>query len=291
MADESLVINGYRLINLIQTGQHSQIWEAEEVYSGRRYALKILLPEAARQALHRRLLANEAKVGMQLEHPYIIRTYKYFPGRKGEHAPHLILEYFPSVNLAIRILRGHPIIYTATRKIIEQSAEALAYMHEKGYVHKDIKPNNILVSGSGDVKLIDFALAEKPGGFLSRLFRRSSKVQGTRSYMSPEQIKGKRLDARADVYSFGCTVYELLTGRPPFRADSPAALLYKQIHETPRPARTFNPNVTEAMDRLILRMLEKKPEKRPQSMREVIQELRRIPIWVKEPEVEEATKS
>lgn len=288
MSDESLVINGYRLVNLIQTGQHSQIWEAEEGYTGRRYALKVLLPEAAREPLHRKLLANEARVGMQLDHPYIIKTYKYFPEKKGEYLPHIIMEYFPSVNLSIRIMKQHPIIYTATRKIIEQAAEALDYMHEKGFIHKDIKPNNILVSGSGDVKLIDFALAEKMGGFLSRLFRRSGKVQGTRSYMSPEQIRGRPLDPRADVYSFGCTIYEMLTGRPPFRADSPAALLYKHVHEKPRPARTFNPNVSEAMDRLLLRMLEKDPADRPQSMREVIQELKRIPIWVKEPEVQES---
>ncbi len=280
MSDDAVILNGYRLVNLIQTGQHSQIWEAEDVYSGRRYALKVLLPEAARDPLHRRLLANEAKVGMQLSHPYIVKTYKYFPDKE---APHLIMELFPSVNLAVRIIRKHPVVHQQARKIIEQAASALDYLHEKGFVHKDVKPTNLLVAGSGDVRLIDFALAERMGGFLAGLFRRSRKVQGTRSYMAPEQIRGQRVDQRADIYSFGCTIYEMLTGRPPFRADSPAALLYKQIHEKPRPVRTFNPNVTELMDNLVMQLLEKDPAKRPQSMREFLQMFQKVALWVKEP--------
>jgi len=284
VSDDAIVLNGYRLVNLIQTGQHSQIWEAEDVYSGRRYALKVLLPEAARDALHRRLLANEAKVGMQLDHPYIVKTYKYFPDKE---APHLIMELFPSVNLAVRIMRKHPVVHREARKIIEQAATALDYLHEKGFVHKDVKPTNLLVSASGDVRLIDFALTQRMGGFFSGLFRRSRKVQGTRSYMAPEQIRGRRIDQRADVYSFGCTVYELLTGRPPFRADSPAALLYKQIHEPPRPVRTYNENVTELMDNLVLQLLAKDPEKRPASLREFLQQFQKVPIWVREPSVAE----
>jgi serine/threonine protein kinase len=286
VSQDAVVINGYRLVNLLMTGQHSQVWEVEELYTGRHYALKILLPEAAAQRIHRRMMANEARVGMQLDHPNIIKTFKYFA---DDEAPHLIMELFPASNLRLRILRQHPVIYECTRQILEQAALALDYMHQKGFVHRDVKPDNILVSAAGDVRLIDFALAARIGRSWGSWFRRGQKVQGTRSYMSPEQIRGKGFDPRADIYSFGCTVYELITGRPPFRADSPASLLAKHLHEKPRPMRTYNENVSEALDQLVLRMLAKDPEDRPQSMHEVVAELRRIPVWKTPPKVEQAS--
>src|SRR5436190_23821215 len=138
------------------------------------------------------------------------------------------MEFFPSSNVKLRIMRKDPLVKEKCRSIIEQAATALAFMNDKGWVHRDVKPDNILVNSIGEVRLIDFALAQrvsKGGGF--SLFRKRQKAQGTRSYMSPEQIRGDPLDGRADVYSFGATLYEFLTGRPPFRADSPQILLQK----------------------------------------------------------------
>src|SRR5207247_408302 len=116
-------------------------------------------------------------------------------------------------------------------EIFKQAATALAYMNASGWVHRDVKPDNIMVNSAGEVRLIDFALAQRVSK--GSMFRRKVRTAGTRSYMSPEQIRGEALDGRADVYSFGASVYEVVTGRPPFRAASPVELLNKHIVEKP----------------------------------------------------------
>src|SRR5262249_29596062 len=158
------------------------------------------------------------------------------------------------------------IIRNNAYSIIEQAAESLAYMHDKRWLHKDIKPNNLLVNGAGEVRLIDFALAQRIGSAWSRLFSRRGLIQGTRSYMSAEQIRANARDERAEVYSFGCTMFEMLPGRPPFRADSPKALLEKHLYEKPRTPRSLNPALTPEIDELIMRMLAKDRKERPENM-------------------------
>jgi serine/threonine protein kinase len=154
-------------------------------------------------------------------------------------------------------------------------------MNAQGWVHRDVKPDNILVNGAGEVRLIDFALAQrvqKPTLF-SKLFGRKAKAQGTRSYMSPEQIRGQPLDGRADVYSFGATAYELVTGRPPFRASSSQELLHKHIIEKPLTPQLHNPEVSDEFAALVLHMLAKKKEDRPKDFHEVLIALRGIKVF------------
>ena len=133
----------------------------------------------------------------------------------------------------------------------------------KGWIHRDIKPDNFLVKPSGDVKLIDFALAVRRKGGLARLFAGKTKIQGTRSYMSPEQIRGQPLDERADIYSFGCMVYELLGGKPPYTGTSTNELLNKHLRSPIPPLQASNRNVTDDFAQLGAAMLAKKPEDRP----------------------------
>lgn len=292
MSTDAYVLNGYRLTNLMMTGQTSQVWEAIQEVSGRRYALKMLLPERAREPVHRKYLETEAKVGKLLLHPKIIKVFEYFRDKEN---PHFIMEFFPGANLKVRIMhvwstagaagrdverdkKKSAFILTSASSIIEQSAEALAYMHDKGWLHKDVKPDNILVNGAGEVRLIDFALAER----LHKWFGRSP-VQGTRSYMSPEQIRNERLDQRSDSYSFGCTIFEMLTGRPPFRADSPKSLLEKHLYEKARTPRSLNPILTEEVDDLIMRMLSKDRKSRLENMHEFLAKFRGIKVFSKEP--------
>jgi serine/threonine-protein kinase len=152
-------------------------------------------------------------------------------------------------------------------------------MSASGYVHRDVKPDNILVNGIGEVKLIDFAIAMRPPKGLAKLFRRRGKAQGTRSYMSPEQIRGHVLDGRADVYSFGATCYELLTGRPPFRGKDAQDLLTKHILEKPVAPKQLNPDITDEFSHLILKMLEKKKEDRPRDFHDVLMQMRNMRVF------------
>jgi serine/threonine-protein kinase len=273
------IIGGYRLLNLMMTGQTSQVWEVVEVSSHRHFAMKLLLPEHAVKAEMRALLFHEATVGKQLSHPNVIRIVTI---NKDPKNPYFVMEYFPGGSLKVRLIRKQlDFIREHAHGIFKQAATALAYMNASGWVHRDVKPDNLLVNSAGELKVIDFALArriEKPSLF-SKLFRRKGKVQGTRSYMSPEQIRGGFLDGRSDVYSFGATCFELTTGRPPFRGVSSQDLLTKHLIEKPATPRVYNPDLTEEFADLVLRMLAKKREDRPRDFHEVLMALRPIKVY------------
>jgi serine/threonine protein kinase len=275
------IIGGYRLVNLLMTGQTSQVWEVVEVSSGRHFALKMLLPEHAQRAEQRRLLLHEAEVGKLLTHPNIIRIVHI--GRNPHH-PYYVMEYFPAGSLKLRILRKQmDWVWERAHSILKQAATALAYMNASGWVHRDVKPDNFLVNHAGELRLIDFALAiriQKPSLFTWLLRRfRQPQIQGTRSYMSPEQIRGEPLDGRADIYSYGASAYEIVTGRTPFRAGTGRELLLKHLTEKPPSPRVYNPEVTEEFANLVLRMLAKKREDRPRDFHEVLMALRGMRIF------------
>jgi serine/threonine protein kinase len=275
MAEE--VIGGYRLLKHMVTGQTSQVWEVVEASSGRHFAMKLLLPEKVHDSVHRNFLFHEAEVGKSLAHPNIIRIVKV---DRSANSPHFVMEYFPAGNLKLRIMRKEQdFLREKGQDILKQAATGLAFMNAKGWVHRDVKPDNILVASSGDVRLIDFALAQRIPTGMAKFFRRKAKPQGTRSYMSPEQIRGQALDGRADVYSFGATCYEMVAGRPPFRGASSQDLLHKHILEKPLTPRHYNPEVTEEFADLILRMLAKKKEDRPRDFHEVLMQMRGLRVY------------
>jgi serine/threonine protein kinase len=273
------IIGGYRLQTLMMQGQTSQVWEVVELISHRHFAMKLLLPEKARVADHRRLLMHEANVGKKLAHPNVI---KIVAVSKEPRNPYFVMEFFPAGSLKLRIVRKQfEFIKERATGIFKQAATALAYMNASGWVHRDVKPDNFLVNSAGELRLIDFALAQriqKPS-FFSKLFRRKGVVQGTRSYMSPEQIRGEPLDGRADIYSFGASAYEIVTGRPPFRGANNQDLLTKQIAEKPVSPQMHNPDVTDEFAQLILHMLAKKRTDRPRDFHEVLMQLRTMKIF------------
>jgi serine/threonine-protein kinase len=273
------IVGGYRLQNLMMTGQTSQVWEVVETTSNRHFAMKMLLPEKAEEAEHRKLLFHEANVGIQMAHPNVIKIINLHK----EEPPYFVMEFFPAGNLKLRVMhKKWDFIKEKAHDIFKQAATALAYMNSSGWVHRDVKPDNIMVNSAGEVRLIDFALAQRvsKGGIFRK---RKGRTAGTRSYMSPEQIRGEGLDGRADIYSFGATMYEVVTGRPPFRASTPVELLNKQITEKPLAPRSINPEVTEECSALILRMLAKKKEDRPKDFHEVLMALRGIKVFAGEP--------
>jgi eukaryotic-like serine/threonine-protein kinase len=168
-------------------------------------------------------------------------------------------------------------------KVVEQMAESLGYFHQKGWVHRDIKPDNFLVSDEGQVKLIDFALARKQRSSLIKLFAGRTKVQGTRSYMAPEQIRGAPADLRGDIYSFGCVLHELMAGKPPFTGVNSDDLLMKHLRSSPPPIESFNDNITPEFAQLIRKCMAKKPSTRPQSMNEFINEFHMMRMFKRTP--------
>jgi serine/threonine protein kinase len=270
------VMGGYRLQNLMMTGQTSQVWEVVEMSSSRHFAMKFLLPEKLHDPEFRELLYHEAQVGIELAHPNVIKIIKLI---KDPHHPYFVMEFFPAGNLKIRIMhKKWDFIKEKAQDIFRQTATALAYMNASGWVHRDVKPDNIMVNSAGEVRIIDFALAVRVSkrGLFSK---KKSKAAGTRSYMSPEQIRGEWLDGRADIYSFGASCYETITGRPPFRAASPADLLKKQIIEKPVSPQIHNSDVTDQFAALVVRMLSKKREERPRDFHEVLMELRGMQVF------------
>lgn len=274
MSDE--VIGGYRLLKHLVTGQASQVWEVRDA-SGRHFAMKLLLPEKATQSQFRHFLLHEAEVGQELAHPNIIRIITVDRDPKN---PFFVMEFFPAGNLKLRIQRKEKdFIREKGQDILKQIATGLAFMNAKGWVHRDVKPDNILVNSAGEVKLIDFAIAQRiPTGW-AKVFRVKNKPQGTRSYMSPEQIRGLALDGRADIYSFAATAYELVTGRPPFRAGSNQELLTKHIAEKPASPVVHNPDLTKEFGELMLHMLAKKKEDRPRDFHEVLMKMRTLKVF------------
>jgi serine/threonine protein kinase len=276
VADE--VIGGYRLIKPMATGQSSQVWEVVEPNSGRHFAMKLLLPEHLADPAARQFLLHEAEVGKELAHGNIIRIVHV---GKNKENPHFVMEFFLAGALRVRIIRKEKdFIREKGQDILKQWATALAFMNAKGWVHRDVKPDNVLVNSAGEVRLIDFALAQRPPkGFFAKLFYRKGKAQGTRSYMSPEQIRGQILDARADIYSFAASAYEMVTWRTPFRGTNSQELLTKHLLEKPLSPCVHNPDVTKDFGELILRMLAKKKEHRPRDFHEVLMKMRTLRVF------------
>ncbi len=198
----------YRLTRLIRLGSTCQVWEAMDETKNQRFALKVLRPEQRGNKAELALLKHEYEVACSLNHKNIIKILDF---NRATETPFLVLELFSELNLKQAIRRGPEMIAHILDKVLLQTVEALYYFHSKGYVHCDIKPDNLLISRDGEIKLIDFTISTKVASGLRKLFNRGTKIQGTRSYMSPEQIRNQALDPRADVYSLGCVFYELVT--------------------------------------------------------------------------------
>ena len=266
-------LGSYRLVRLIRVGHTCQVWEAAKTDDPKRYVLKVLRPDMRQNKEEIAALKTEFECGKGLKHPNVIKIFDF--NLEGQVA-YLVMEHFEHPNLKLWLRNGPQPLAHLAFKIIEQSAEALFYLHSEGWVHRDVKPDNFLVSDEGVVKLIDFAISVRPKSGLSALFNRWNKVQGTRSYMSPEQIRNQNLDARADVYSFGCVVFELLTGKPPYTGENADDLLNRHLTASIPSVQVSNDNVTSEFNNLIRKMMAKKKEDRPASMWEFLKEFRQI---------------
>ena len=270
----------YRLARLIRVGSTAEVWEAIQDHSHDRFALKVLKPALQADKAEVALLKHEFNVAKDLSSPRIVKVIEY---REEAGRPFLVLELFSELNMKQALRRGPDSLAFMLDKIVEQAAEGLYYMHTKNWIHLDIKPDNFLVSREGDVKLIDFTIAEKKKSGLGKLFHSSKVAKGTRSYMAPEQIRKKVCDERTDIYAFGCVLYELCTAKPPYTGDTPNDLLSKHLTASIPSPIVHNDNVTREFADIVRGMMSKKPEGRPSSMWEFLKLFRNTEIFKKRP--------
>jgi serine/threonine-protein kinase len=269
----------YQLLRPIRSGQTCIVWEAKNAVDPERVALKVLLERHRNNRAQVEHLRHEANVGKALDHPNVIKIFEFV----DEYAlPFIVMQLFNARNLKQELRERKDFIHYHAQAIMLACAEGLHHMHERGWVHCDVKPDNFLVDDSANIRLIDFSIAKPMGQkprLLSRLVRRGSRVKGTRSYMSPEQIRGEVLDARADMYSFGCVCFELLSGRPPYTASSPNEVLTKHVRASLPSLTAYNDRVNVEFANLVTQCLNKNPDHRPQSMRAFIDACQSQPIF------------
>jgi eukaryotic-like serine/threonine-protein kinase len=266
----------YRLLNVVHSGHASLIWQAYDDANGRMVCVKTVRGMTAEDREQLRFLRQEYAVGRNIKHPRVIEMYA-FGWDRGD--AYLVMEWFPAPNLKQRLLQGREKLTPLLPKVIEQAAEGLSHFHSTGWVHRDVKPDNFLVTDDGDVKLIDFALATRRRRWLAKRLMPRAKVQGTKSYMSPEQIRGQGLDQRADLYGFACMIYELIAGKPPFTGMSSNDLLNKHIRSQPPALEAAGANVTPAFAQLVRRSLAKDPDARPKSVDDFLNEFRMMHVF------------
>ncbi|MEM9364456.1 MAG: serine/threonine-protein kinase [Planctomycetota bacterium] len=270
----------YRLARLIRVGSTAEVWEAIDEGDQKRYALKILRSNFREDKGELAALKHEFNVGKEMKSPRIIRVLEH---RVENGAPFLVLELFSELNMKQALRRGPDSLAFMMDKIVEQAAEGLYYMHTQNWIHRDIKPDNYLVGRDGETKLIDFTIAERKKTGFGKLLYKTKNIQGTRSYMCPEQIRGKLCDERSDVYSFGCVLFEAVTGKPPYTGQTPNDLLNKHLTASIPSPIVYNENVTKDFADLVKRMMAKKPDARPPSIWEFLKEFRTMQIWKKRP--------
>lgn len=279
MSDEEELIDGiYHLVMPIATGGSSQVWEVVEQASTRHLAMKLLKADVPDFKENKANLKRESDVLKSLEHPLIIKFERYSTSRDNTY---MVMEYFRAPNVKLQLKSDMRSVHVRARTLFEGTCQALSLVHAKGWIHRDVKPDNILMNKAGEIRLVDFSLAMKEVKGFSKMLGggKSSVIQGTRTYLAPETIRKQPLSFQTDIYSLGIMFFEILTGRTPFQAPTPEELLRRHLRDEPTNASELNKNVTPEMDRLIFRMLKKKQTDRPASADEVLQELKRIRIF------------
>jgi len=263
----------FRVLRRLGHGAMAEVYLAEQQQLQRRVALKVLRPELAGDHVYLQRFLREAQAAASLVHANIVQIYEV--GHVGAYH-YIAQEYVEGLNLREWIGRSGPPDLLHALSIMRQAAAALAKAAEQGIVHRDIKPENIMLTRSGEVKVADFGLARFTSEGDAVELTQVGMTLGTPLYMSPEQVEGKSLDTRSDIYSLGVTCYHMLCGAPPFAGDTALAVAVQHLKKQPRPLEELRPDLPAALCRIIHKMLAKTTAQRYASPQELLRELRRL---------------
>lgn len=263
-------VGDFQILRRIGRGGMGHVYLAEQLSLKRKVALKFLKPELASNPTALSRFRREAEAVARLTHANIVQVYA-IGDADGRH--YMALEYVEGRNLREYVARKGPPDLPVIQTVIKQVAAALQRAAEHGIVHRDIKPENILLTRKGEVKVADFGLSRDLAGDQELSLTQSGVALGTPLYMSPEQVQGKPLDPRSDIYSFGVTCYYMLAGRPPFRGRTAVEVALKHINEEAPSLSALRPDLPPHICALVHRMMDKNPAARPQSGREVLRDI------------------
>ncbi|GAA4308259.1 Stk1 family PASTA domain-containing Ser/Thr kinase [Klenkia terrae] len=265
----------YEIGGVLGRGGMAEVHRGRDLRLGREVAVKVLRSDLARDPSFQVRFRREAQASASLNHPAIVAVYDTGEDRTTTGAtPYIVMEYIEGETLRDVLRREGRLEPDRAMSLTADICAALDFSHRNGIVHRDVKPGNVMITPQGTVKVMDFGIARAVSDSAATMTSTAA-VIGTAQYLSPEQARGEGVDARSDVYSAGCLLYELVTGAPPFTGDSPVAVAYQHVREDPRTPSSINPGVPPELDAILLKAMSKNPANRYQSAAEMRSDLLR----------------
>ena len=272
MESPELRIGKFQVRKRIGRGGMGSVYEGYDPALDRRVAIKTLTTDAIADKESRGRFEREARAAAKLQHPNIVTVYE-LGNFGGTEKPYIVMEYLEGADLASLIEQERRVPFSEALEITIQLCRALDFAHERGVVHRDVKPSNVRYLDDGQIKIMDFGIARVEG---SAQITRSGVMVGTLHYMSPEQIKGEPIDGRSDLFSAGCILFEMLTGRRPFQGESATSILYKIVNEPPPLVLREHPDLPQEIQEILGRSLAKQPQDRFGTAAEMANELEKL---------------
>ncbi|MFI7438814.1 Stk1 family PASTA domain-containing Ser/Thr kinase [Nonomuraea indica] len=265
----------YELDGVVGRGGMAEVYRARDLRLDRIVAIKTLRSDLARDHTFQARFRREAQSAASLNHPAVVAVYDTGEDvTDGTPVPYIVMEFVDGRTLRDLLRQDRRLLPERAAELVDGILRALDYSHRGGIVHRDIKPANVMITRAGDVKVMDFGIARAMADSAATMTQ-TAQVIGTAQYLSPEQARGERVDARSDIYSTGCVLYELLTGQPPFTGDSPVAIAYQHVREEPIPPSQIDPDIPAWADAIVLKAMAKDPAHRYQSAGEMRADIQR----------------
>jgi serine/threonine-protein kinase len=264
----NLLDERFEITDVIAKSGMASLFKANDRQTGEAVALKVPYLQIESDVAGFDRFRREEEIGLQLNHPYILKVIRV----EKKSRPYLVMEYLEGQTLGELLKSVHPLPEPDAVKIASRICEALDYMHKGGVIHRDLKPQNIMLCNDGSIRIMDFGIAK---ALASRrlTFVGFTPAMGTPDYMAPEQVRGSRGDQRTDIYSLGAILYEMATGEPPFGGDSAYVIMNARVTGDPTAPRKVNPKLTPVLEEIILHAMERDPKRRYQSAAEMKKEL------------------